>query len=131
MQTRATGNGKRILLVEDDPSVRALVQRVLTAYGFSVVYAENGLAGLLRLERDALPDLVIADLMMPQLDGMSFVQAMKARAETKAIPVIFLTARTDSQSMMDGLNAGARFYITKPFQIEDLVGKVKTALSIT
>jgi DNA-binding response OmpR family regulator len=130
VQTRTTGNGKRILLVEDDPSVRALVQRVLTAYGFTVFNAENGLAGLLRLERDALPDLVIADLMMPQLDGMSFVRAMKAREETKAIPVIFLTARTDSQSMIDGLNAGARFYITKPFQIEDLVGKVKIALSI-
>ncbi len=125
----AIGGGKRVLVVEDDQAVRALVQRVLNAYGFATSVAEDGLAALMTLET-VVPDLVIADLMMPRLDGMSFVQAIKKRDETKQIPVIFLTAKTDPKSMIDGINVGARFYVTKPFQIEDLISKVKKALSI-
>jgi DNA-binding response OmpR family regulator len=124
------GNGKRILVIEDDPSVRTLVERVLTAYGFIVSAAADGLDGLMQLESGATPDLMIADVMMPRLDGMSLVKALKTRPETAQIPVIFLTAKSDSRSMIEGINAGAKFYITKPFQIDELVGKVRKALGL-
>jgi CheY-like chemotaxis protein len=119
-----------VLLIEDEPAVRQLVSRVLTAYGFKVHSAADGLEGLMRLEGGPTPDLVIADMMMPRLDGMSFVQAIKARPETRDIPVIFLTARSDPRSMVEGLAAGARFYVTKPFQIEELVSKVRKAVGL-
>jgi DNA-binding response OmpR family regulator len=123
------GDGKIILVIEDDPSVQTLVQKALGLYGFRVHLANDGLDGLMKLET-IRPDLIIADMMMPRLDGMSFVKAIKGRTETRSIPVIFLTAKSDSRSMIDGINVGARFYVTKPFQIEDLVGKVQKALKV-
>src|SRR4051794_31051821 len=123
------GDGKRILLLEDDSSVQTLVRKALGMYGFEVTVAEDGLDGLMKLET-LRPDLIIADMMMPRLDGMSFVKAIKGRGETKSIPVIFLTAKSDPKSMIEGINVGARFYVTKPFQIDDLVGKVQKALKV-
>ena len=121
------GEGKTILVIEDDPAVQVLVRKSLGMYGFEVVVADDGLDGLMRLE-SMRPDLIIADMMMPRLDGMTFVKAIKGRGETKAIPVIFLTAKSDPKSMIEGINVGARFYVTKPFQIDDLVSKVQKAL---
>jgi DNA-binding response OmpR family regulator len=75
------------------------------------------------------PDIMICDMMMPNLDGLEFVKAVKAHSDTQRIPVIFLTAKTDPRSMIDGINVGARFYVTKPFAIDDLLSKVRRALS--
>jgi DNA-binding response OmpR family regulator len=72
---------------------------------------------------------MVCDVMMPNLDGVEFVRAIKANQNTQKIPVIFLTAKTDPRSMIEGINVGARFYVTKPFQIDDLVVKIKRALS--
>ena len=116
-----------ILVLEDDAAVRSLLRKQLTANGFQVTVAEDGLDGLMKLER-LKPDIMICDLMMPNLDGMEFVKAVKSNTETQKIPVIFLTARTDPRSMIDGINVGARFYVTKPFQLEDLLSKVRRAL---
>ena len=124
------GTGKTILVIEDDPSVQLLVRKALGMYGFNVVAADDGLDGLMKLET-LRPDLIIADMMMPRLDGMGFVKAIKGRGETKSIPVIFLTAKSDPKSMIEGINVGARFYVTKPFQIDDLLGKVQKALKVT
>jgi DNA-binding response OmpR family regulator len=66
---------------------------------------------------------------MPNLDGVEFVKAIKANPVTQKIPVIFLTAKTDPRSMIEGINVGARFYVTKPFQIDDLLAKIRRALS--
>ena len=123
------GEGKSILVIEDDPSVQLLVKKALTMYGFKITVADDGLDGLMKLE-SMRPDLIIIDMMMPRLDGMTFVKAIKARGETKSIPVIFLTAKSDPKSMNEGINVGARFYVTKPFQIDDLVGKVQKALKV-
>ena len=123
------GEGKTILVIEDDPSVQTLVRKALGMYGFTVVVADDGLDGLMKLET-LRPDLIIADMMMPRLDGMTFVKAIKGRGETKQIPVIFLTAKSDPKSMIEGINVGARFYVTKPFQIDDLVNKVQKALKV-
>ena len=121
------GDGKTVLVIEDDPSVQVLVRKALSIYGFTVSVADDGLDALMKLEQ-VRPDIIIADVMMPRLDGMSFVKAIKAHRETKNIPVIFLTAKSDPKSMIEGINVGARFYVTKPFQIDDLVGKVQKAL---
>jgi DNA-binding response OmpR family regulator len=123
------GAGKSVLVIEDDPTVQTLVRKALGMYGFTVTAAEDGLAGLMQLE-SMKPDLIIADMMMPRLDGMGFVKAIKGRAETAKIPVIFLTAKSDSKSMIEGINVGARFYVTKPFQIDDLISKVQKTLKI-
>ena len=124
------GEGKSILVIEDDPSVQTLVKKALGMYGFTVTVADDGLDGLMKLET-LKPDLIIADMMMPRLDGMAFVKAIKGHKETKTIPVIFLTAKSDPKSMIEGINVGARFYVTKPFQIDDLLGKVQKALKVS
>lgn len=119
--------GQTILILEDDPSVRTLLEKSLTARGYVVRSAEDGLAGLTVLE-GWTPDLLIVDVMMPRLDGMTFVRAIKNRGETKPIPVIFLTAKNDPKSMIAGINLGARYYITKPFVVEELISKIQKAL---
>ena len=117
-----------ILVLEDDPSVQMLMRKQLTAHGYKVTTASDGLDGLMKLE-SVKPDLIICDVMMPNLDGIEFVKAVKSHGDTQRIPVIFLTAKTDPRSMIDGINVGARFYVTKPFAIDDLLSKVTRALS--
>ena len=119
---------KNILVIEDETHVRSLVSRLLEKNGYGVRTADDGLDGLRVLETFR-PDLIIADVMMPNLDGLTFTKALKNRRETKTIPVIFLTAKTDPLSMIEGINVGAKFYITKPFQIEDVLAKVKKVLT--
>lgn len=123
-----TEDKKSILIIEDEHSVRQLVSRLLTKHGFEVQIARDGLDALHQLE-EVRPDLIIADVMMPNLDGLTLVKALKRRKETRAIPVIFLTAKSDPLSMIEGINSGAKFYITKPFQIEDVLTKVNKVLS--
>ncbi len=116
-----------ILVIEDDASVRTLLTKALAGKGYQVETSEDGLAGLTRLE-SIRPDLIIVDIMMPRLDGMTFVKAIKAHEHTANLPVIFLTAKNDPKSMIQGINLGARFYVTKPFQIDELLAKVEKAL---
>lgn len=117
-----------ILVIEDEPSVQTLLRKQLTANGFVVTVANDGLDGLVKLET-LRPQLILCDMMMPNLDGVEFVRAIKQHSETQRIPVIFLTAKTDPRSMIDGINVGARFYVTKPFQMDDLLNKIKKALA--
>jgi DNA-binding response OmpR family regulator len=118
---------EHILVIEDDPSVRTLLQKSLAARGYRITVANDGLEGLKLLETQT-PDLIIADIMMPRLDGMTFVKAIKNHSSTKPIPVIFLTAKNDPRTMIEGINVGAKFYMTKPFQLDELVSKVEKAL---
>lgn len=117
-----------ILVIEDEPSVQTLLRKQLVASGFQVTVANDGLDGLVKLET-LRPSLILCDMMMPNLDGVEFVRAIKQHSETQNIPVVFLTAKTDPRSMIDGINVGARFYVTKPFQMDDLLGKIKKALA--
>ncbi len=119
--------GERILVIEDDPSVRTLLQKSLASRGYAVESVTDGLEGLTKLEKSR-PDLMIVDIMMPRLDGMTFVKAIKGNDKTSPIPVIFLTAKNDPKTMIEGINVGARFYITKPFQLDELIAKVEKAL---
>ena len=117
-----------MLVVEDDEASRTLLRKQLTAKGFEVAVAVNGLDALMCLERGP-PDIILCDVNMPELDGIAFVRAIKARPSTRSIPVIFLTASNDPRLMVDGINVGARYYVVKPFDLDELVGKMKRVLS--
>jgi DNA-binding response OmpR family regulator len=118
-----------ILVIEDDPSVRTLLEKSLKAKGYDIVVADDGLNGLTALEDGRRPDLIIVDIMMPRLDGMTFAKAVKGNDRTRSIPIIFLTAKNDPRTMIEGINIGARFYVTKPFQMDELLSKVQKALA--
>ena len=117
-----------VLVVEDDPATQRLLQKELAANDFDVTLANDGLDGLMKLET-LQPDVIVCDLNMPQLDGLAFTKAIRSNERTRQIPVIFLTANSDPRKVIDGINVGARFYVTKPFQIDDLLAKVQKALT--
>ncbi len=117
----------RVLVVEDDAGTQSLLRKQLESNGFHVTIAVNGLDGLMKLEQ-AQPDVIVCDMNMPELDGVGFVRAIKAKNETRKIPVIFLTASNDPRHMVDGINVGARFYLTKPFEMNELIWKINRVL---
>ncbi len=118
---------RRILIVEDDMDLQVLLQNLLRKE-YDLALAENGLEGLKALEHGPKPDLIIADIMMPMLDGLTMVDAIKKHRETDDIPVIFLTAKSTPKDVIEGINVGAKFYITKPFKIDELLSKIKRIL---
>ena len=120
-------NQRSILVIEDEEGVRDMVARMLTKHQYDVSEAVDGLDGLRKID-ESPPDLIIADVMMPNLDGLTLVKALKNHNETKSVPVIFLTAKGDARSMIEGINVGAKYYVTKPFQMDDLLGKVGKVL---
>lgn len=119
----------RVLVVEDDAAIRELLRTSLTRAGYEVALAEHGLDALVQIDRaPKKPHLLLCDIMLPELDGLSLVRALKSRQETRGIPVVFITAKSDSKTIAEGISAGARYYVTKPFVLEDLLAKVKRAI---
>jgi DNA-binding response OmpR family regulator len=119
---------KHCLIVEDETAVQTLLQSQLSARGFKVTVANDGLDGLMKLE-NIKPDVILCDVMMPKLDGFAFIRAIKARNQTRQIPVIVISAKSDPRAIIDGINAGARFYMTKPVKLDELIAKLDRALS--
>ncbi|MDE6793504.1 MAG: response regulator transcription factor [Muribaculaceae bacterium] len=115
----------KILLVEDDSTLSFIVQDALTREGFDVVCASNGDAGL-RMFMESRPDIIVTDVMMPKMDGFEMVRLI--RLTTPAVPVLFLTARTALDDVVKGFELGANDYIRKPFQILELVVRIKALL---
>ena len=115
----------KILLVEDDSTLSFIVQDALTREGFDVVCASNGEFGL-KLFKEAEPDIIVADVMMPKMDGFEMVRLIRLTAP--AVPVLFLTARTALEDVVKGFELGANDYIRKPFQILELVVRIKALL---
>jgi len=114
----------KVLIVEDDPETVELVSLYLRRDGYQVLSASDGLEGL-RLAREAQPDLVILDLMLPRLDGMQVGRILREEAD---VPIIMLTARVDEEDRLAGLELGADDYVTKPFSPRELAARVRAVL---
>jgi two-component system response regulator MtrA len=115
---------QRILLVEDDPSIREITAIGLTAAGFAVETAEDGIIALERFRGEAF-DLVLLDLMLPRLDGYEVARQIR---RTSTVPIVMLTARSEAIDVVVGLEAGADDYVRKPFELPELVARVRAAL---
>jgi DNA-binding response OmpR family regulator len=121
--------GKRVVCIEDEPEMIDLVRLILSRKGFQVVGAMGGREGLEAIQREK-PDLVLLDLMMPDMDGWEVYQKVKADDETKGIPVIVVTAKAQSIDKVLGLHiAKVDDYITKPFGPQELLESVEKVLA--
>jgi PleD family two-component response regulator len=119
-----------ILIVDDDENNIFLIRCFLEKEKFTVFEAASGLQALEVVNEEPHPDLIILDIMMPEMDGYEVCQALKAKEETRHIPVIMLTARNTTEDMVRGLNCGASDYITKPVNFEELTARIRTHLRI-
>jgi two-component system KDP operon response regulator KdpE len=119
MARRAT-----ILVVDDEPPIRRLLRTSLGAQGYDIVEAESGAEALAMAEREK-PDLVILDLGLPDLGGIEVIRALRAQS---TVPIIVLSVRDDERGKVEALDLGADDYVTKPFGVEELVARIRTAL---
>jgi len=117
----------RILLIEDDPSIREVTSLGLSAAGYEIVTAGDGRAGLEQFRADP-PDAVVLDVMLPVLDGLTVARTIRAES---AVPILMLTARTDTLDVVAGLEAGADDYVRKPFELPELLARLRAALRRT
>ncbi|NJM45693.1 MAG: response regulator transcription factor [Alkalinema sp. RU_4_3] len=127
MKDASVGNQKKLLLIDDDPNLILLVKDYLEFRGYEVITAENGREALEVLESNT-PDMIICDVMMPEMDGYSLVSTIRSDPKTSWIPVLFLSAKGQSQDRVKGLNIGADVYMVKPFEPEELVAQVESSL---
>lgn len=115
---------KRVLVVDDDAKTVELVKLYLNRDGYQVLTAYDG-AEALRVARDGYPDLIVLDLMLPDIDGLAVCRALRGESD---VPIIMLTARTTDQDKLAGLDLGADDYVTKPFSPKELVARVRAVL---
>jgi len=127
MKDNSQKDNKKLLLIDDDPNLILLVKDYLEFRGYNVVTAENGREALEVLDQN-LPDMIICDVMMPEMDGYSLVKHIRQEPQTNTIPVLFLSAKGQSQDRVKGLNEGADVYMVKPFEPEELVAQVESSL---
>jgi DNA-binding response OmpR family regulator len=112
--------GRRVLVADDEADIRDILALNLEADGVDVQLADNG-EDAVALADELLPDLIVLDIMMPRLDGIGALSALRANPRTCAIPVVLLTAKATDDEIMRGWQAGADYYITKPFNIDELL----------
>jgi two-component system response regulator MprA len=115
----------RILIADDDRAIREALSRALTMEGYDVVQAPDGAAALTLIE-SSQPDVAILDIMMPNVDGLTVCRVL--RAERNRIPVLMLTARTETPDRVAGLDAGADDYLPKPFDLDELLARLRALL---
>lgn len=117
----------RILVVDDDPDILQFVEMNLDMEGFDAQTAESGRVAL-EVARERPPDLILLDVMMPELDGLTVLRRLRSSPATSSIPVVLLTAKALAEDRVRGLDLGADDYITKPFDVEELLARVKAVL---
>jgi CheY-like chemotaxis protein len=113
-----------VVVAEDDDAVREMLVRVL-GRRYTVYAAADGRDAVDLLARLPAPDAIVLDVMLPGVDGLTIARGIRRDPARRAVPFLFLTARNALQDVVDGINAGARHYLTKPFQIGDLLGKLE------
>ncbi len=116
-----------ILVVDDEQDLLDLIEYNLKKEGFDVLKAEDGKEGI-KMARKHSPDLVLLDIMMPKMDGLEVVEIMRDDDDLRRIPIIFLTARGDEKTEVEGLNKGGDDYITKPISTTKLISRIKAVL---
>ena len=118
---------KKILVIEDNPEVRSNLQDILELSDFEVVTAENGLVGVAKAKTES-PDLILCDVMMPELDGHGTLKILTQNSNTASIPFIFLTAKAEKEDFRKGMELGADDYIVKPFKSTELLEAINRRL---
>ena len=118
---------EKILIIEDEPDIVKMLEYNLKKEGFRVVSAPDGQEGL-RQARKQCPDIILLDLMLPEIDGLEVCRALRQERDTAGIPVIMLTAKGRESDKVVGLELGADDYITKPFSVGELIARIKAVL---
>ncbi len=118
---------KTIMVVDDNPDIITIVKTILEGKGYTVLSAFSGIE-LLNLVKNQKPDLIILDIMMPEMDGLEVLSRLKAVSDTATIPVILLTAKVQYEDVLGGYKLGADYYITKPFTSTQLVNGINLLL---
>lgn len=116
-----------VLVVDDEPAQRAMLTYNIEAAGFRTITAANGEEAMERV-RDDMPDIILLDWMLPRLSGIEVCRQIKARPETREIPVIMVSARTEEQDRVRGLETGADDYVIKPYSISELLARLRANL---
>ncbi len=116
-----------VLIIEDEPAQREVLSYNLSAEGYRVSTAADGEKGLLSVEEDA-PDMIVLDWMLPHVSGIEICRQLKARSETRNIPIIMLSARSEEVDKVRGLETGADDYVVKPYTVAELMARVRTQL---
>jgi two-component system, OmpR family, alkaline phosphatase synthesis response regulator PhoP len=119
---------KKILVIEDESQIRENIKEILELTGFTAITAVNGFSGL-QIAKSTLPDLILCDIMMPELDGYDVLQALRQDSLTALLPLIFLTAKVDRTDLRLGMELGADDYLTKPFETDELLRAINSRLS--
>src|SRR5213596_658820 len=116
----------KVLVVDDERAVRESLRRALELEGYEIELAADGQEALYRLDSDAQPDALVLDVLMPRVDGLEVARTIR-RAGNR-VPILMLTARTQVEDRVEGLDAGADDYVTKPFALEELLARLRALL---
>lgn len=118
---------QRVLVVDDDDAIRTMVSFAFELEGYDVATASDGIEAIAAVEK-FLPDVMVLDIMMPRMDGLTVLNHLRNKPSTARVPVVLLSAKADSADVAIGRRAGASDYITKPFETEDLLERARRAM---
>jgi len=128
MQMDEQESRPRVVIADDDPDIRRLVEMTVTNAGCDVTVASDGEEALERV-RETKPDLIILDVLMPRMDGWEVARALKSDPATREVPVMFLTSRGQEHDVLEGFDSGAVDYMVKPFSPRELQVRVRAVLA--
>ena len=126
---RGNKEKKRIVIVEDTPSTIDILYKMLKNKGFEIFVSKNGEKALTIVEK-LMPHLILLDVLLPGLDGFEICQLLKKKKNTRDIPIIFMTALTDTEHITKGFEVGGVDYITKPFNVEEVFSRINTHIAL-